>query len=157
LYSTYWQWSDAWVHRALSSGQMRTSFGWSFYLDRPTKERTIRNWPIQSHGAEILRLSCLWASKHGLQLLAPLHDAVLVEAPIDRIKHAVSLLQEVMRRASRVVLNAPRGTFTLRSKATIVRYPDRYSDKRGKFMWSVVMQQLAALGEENERHASAGR
>ena len=157
LYARYWYWSDAWVHRALSSGQTRTNFGWTFYLDRPAKERTLRNWPIQSHGAEILHLTCIWASKYGLKLLAPVHDALLVEAPLDRIEHDVALLQELMRRASRVVLNPTGGNFTLRSDATIVRYPDRYSDKRGKRMWSVVSQQLAALMEVEVRHAAAGR
>jgi DNA polymerase I-like protein with 3'-5' exonuclease and polymerase domains len=156
LYARYWYWSDAWVHRALSSGQMRTNFGWTFYLDRPAKERTLRNWPIQSHGAEILRLTCIWASKYGLKLLAPVHDALLVEAPLDRIEYDVALLQELMRRASRVVLNPTGGNFTLRSDATIVRYPDRYSDMRGKRMWSVVLQQLAALVEVEVRHAAAG-
>jgi hypothetical protein len=85
------------------------------------------------------------------------HDALLVEAPLDRIEHDVALLQELMRRASRVVLNPTGGNFTLRSDATIVRYPDRYSDKRGKRMWSVVSQQLAALMEVEVRHAAAGR
>jgi DNA polymerase-1 len=152
LYGTYWHWSDAWVHRALSSGQMRTNFGWGFYLDRPSKERTLRNWPIQSHGAEILRLTCVWATKRGLQLLAPLHDALLLEAPTDRIEQDVALLQEIMRRGSRIVLNPSGGSFTLRSKAAIVRYPDRYSDKRGVRMWSVVAQQLAlqvSAGDQN--------
>jgi hypothetical protein len=143
LYSTYWHWSEAWVHRALSTGQMRTVFGWTFYLDRPAKERTLRNWPVQSHGAEIMRLACLWASRYGLHLLAPVHDALLIEAPINRIESDVALLQEIMRRSSRIVLG-----FALRSDTTIARYPDRYSDKRGERMWSVVMQQLDEAVEE---------
>ena len=64
---------------ALSSGETRTNFGWTFYLDRPAKERTLRNWPIQSHGAEILHLTCIWGSKYGLKLLAPVHDAELAD------------------------------------------------------------------------------
>ena len=157
LYGTYWAWSDAWVHRALSSGQMRTCYGWAFYLDQPAKERTLRNWPIQSHGAEILHLTCVWATKYGLRLLAPLHDALLLQSSADHIERDVALLQEIMRRSSRVVLNPVGGNFTLRSTAKIVRYPDRYVDPRGERMWSVVMQQLAALSDQNgEHHAATG-
>jgi hypothetical protein len=53
------------------------------------------------------------------------HDAVLIEAPIERIEADVALMQEIMRRASRVVL----GAHELRTDAKIIRYPDRYTDR----------------------------
>lgn len=46
LYAQYWRWSDQWLHRAMSVGQMHTCYGWEFYLDLPADERTVRNWPI---------------------------------------------------------------------------------------------------------------
>jgi hypothetical protein len=53
-------------------------------------------------------------------------------------------MREIMRRASRAVLNRDAtGTYELRTSATIVRYPDRYSDKRGKQMWEEVSALLA--------------
>jgi hypothetical protein len=49
-----------------------------------------------------------------------------------------------MRRASRIVLNPTAdGTLELRTDAKIVRYPDRYSDKRGEQMWARVLELLA--------------
>jgi len=44
-----------------------------------------------------------------------------------------------MGQASDLVL----GGFVLRSDVNIVRYPDRYSDKRGVQMWDRVMRLLA--------------
>ena len=42
------------------------------------------------------------------------------------------LMQEIMRRASRIVLNTTAaGTHELRTDAKIIRYPKRYSDPRG--------------------------
>ncbi len=38
---------------------MRTVFGWTYYLDGQDDERSICNWPIQSHGTEILRIGCM--------------------------------------------------------------------------------------------------
>jgi DNA polymerase I len=154
LFSQYWTWSDQWLHRSLSTGQMRTVFGWTYYLDRETKERTIRNWPVQSHGAEILRIGCILAERHGIALLAPIHDAVLIEAPANRIEAVVARAQDILQRASRIVLN-PRDRrhdlFALRTDATVVRHPDRYTDKRGIRMWTIINQQLAAAKMQRDQ------
>ena len=73
-----------------------------------------------------------------------MHDAVLIEAPIDRIEADVALMQEIMRRASRIVLNANlAGTHELRTDAKIIRYPERYSDPRGGAIWTRVLGLLA--------------
>jgi hypothetical protein len=122
---------------------MRTVFGWTLYLDLPEKELSIRNFPIQAHGAEILRLTCILADKYGLGVCAPIHDALLIESPLSRINQDVALLKDIMRRASRVVLN-PRasGAFVLQADAKIVGYPNRYSDRRGVRMWDLVTGML---------------
>ena len=149
LFAHYWAWSDEWLHRALSTGQMRTVYGWTCYLDLPEKELSIRNFPVQGHGSEVLRLTCILADKYGLALCAPVHDALLLESSLSRIDRDVALLEDIMRRASRVVLN-PRagGDFVLRADAKIVRYPDRYSDRRGERMWDLV---TGMLGEGEGR------
>lgn len=163
LFAEYWQWSDRWLHRALSTASVRTVFGWTHYLgekagpENKTDERSIRNWPIQSHGAEILRMVCILAVRQKIPLCAPIHEAVLIEAPLDRIDVVVAQTQEILRRAWRIVLNPYTGKldgFTLRSDATIVRYPDRYSDKRGERMWAIVNDKLAIINTRRNRHAS---
>jgi DNA polymerase-1 len=84
------------------------------------------------------------AARHGIKLLAPVHDAVLIEAPIERIEADVALMQEIMRRASRIVLNGDAsGMHELRTDAKIIRYPDRYADKRGEDIWTYVLRHLA--------------
>jgi hypothetical protein len=45
---------------------------------------------------------------------------------------------EHMRRASEIVLDG----FPLLTDAVVVKYPDRYSDKRGKDFWSKIMSLL---------------
>jgi DNA polymerase I-like protein with 3'-5' exonuclease and polymerase domains len=143
-FSQYWAWSDDFVQHALQTGIMRTAFGWHCRTGiTEFNERAIRNWPIQSAGAEILRIACILAVRHGIRLLAPIHDAVLIEAPIDRIEADVALMREIMRRASRIVLNRDRtGTHELRTDYTIVRHPDRYSDARGAAVWDWVIELL---------------
>ena len=64
----------------------------------------------------------------------------------------MALLREIMRRASRAVLNsAPGSNLELRTDATIIRYPDRYSDPRGVEVWNRV---LALLAEYREGEAT---
>src|SRR5262249_23571218 len=107
-------------------------------------ERSIANFPVQASAADALRIACIWANRRGLKLLASIHDAILIEAPIERIEHDVGLLREIMRRASQIVLNPTAdGKRELRTDAKIVRYPDRYSDKRGDHMWPRVLELLA--------------
>jgi hypothetical protein len=155
LFAQYWQWSDDWVAHALQTGVMRTVFGWTCRTGiTEFNERSIRNFPVQATGAEILRIACILATRHRIELLAPVHDAVLIEAPIRRIEADVALMQELMRRASRIVLNATiEGTHELRTDAAIVRYPDRYVDKRGAAIWSRVLNLLP----EHQQVAAATR
>jgi hypothetical protein len=145
LFAVYWRWVDDWVARALDTGVMWTPFGWECRTGiTEFNERSIANFPVQASAADALRIACIWANRRGLRLLAPIHDAILIEAPIDRIDHDVALLREIMRRASRIVLNPTAdGTLELRTDAKIVCHPDRYSDKRGEQMWARVLELLA--------------
>lgn len=145
LFSTYWRWTHDWLARALDTGLMWTPLGWECRTGViEFNERSITNFPVQATGADIMRIACIWATRRGLRLCAPIHDAILIEAPIDRIERDAALLQELMRRASRVVLNPTTdGTLELRTDAKIVRYPDRYSDPRGEEIWNDVLALLA--------------
>jgi DNA polymerase I len=156
LFAQYWRWSDDWVQHALQIGVMWTAFGWTHRTGiLEFNERSIRNWPVQATGADILRIACILGSRHGIKLLAPVHDAVLIEAPIERIEAEVALMQEIMRRASRIVLNADAaGAHELRTDAKIIRYPERYSDPRGAAIWERVLELLA--DQENHQWPPRG-
>jgi DNA polymerase-1 len=152
-FAQYWQWSDDYIQHAMQTGRVETAMGWSYNIGivGMINERSVRNWPIQSLGADILRIACILAARHGIKLLAPIHDAVLIEAPIDRIEADVALMQEIMRRASRIVLNkSADGTHELRTDVKIVRYPDRYTDPRGDAIWEHVADLIAAHQKARE-------
>ena len=76
----------------------------------------------------------------------------MIESPIDQIDADVALMRELMRRASRIVLNAePDGPYELRTKADIIRFSDRYSDKRGEQIWLQVLKLLDEHKKQQER------
>jgi DNA polymerase family A len=159
-FAQYWRWSDDWFAEAMRSGIVSTVLGWECHTGiTELNDRSISNWPIQANGAEILRIACIIMQRHGIELLASIHDAVLIEAPIDRIERDVALAREIMRRASRVVLNpTAAGTIELRTDYKIVKHPDCYVDKRGVEMWARALELLAEyerteVGDE-QRQAS---
>jgi hypothetical protein len=140
-YRTFWRWSDGALDHAMLHGELHTVFGWTIYVGPRANPRSLRNFPMQANGAEMLRLACCFATEQGLRVCAPVHDAVLLEAPLNRLETSVEAAQRAMAEASSVVL----GGFSLRSDVKLVRYPERYQDERGSQMWRTVCEALAEL------------
>jgi len=134
-YPQYWKWVDDAVNFAAQKGYLDTVFGWRLQVGDATRSTTIQNFPCQANGAEMLRLACSMAHEAGLAICAPVHDAVLLEAPLETLERDVARLREIMTEAGRIVLDS----FPVRTDAEIVRYPDRYMDKRGEDMWRLVI------------------
>jgi hypothetical protein len=138
-YKRFWEWSDGVEAHALLAGKLQTVYGWQVHLETGKKPnlRSLRNFLVQGNGAEMLRLGCCLATERGVTVVAPVHDAVLIESHIDNISHAVATVQQCLAEASASIL----GGFTLRSDAKVTRYPDRFQDERGA-MWERVMNLL---------------
>ncbi|HTB77317.1 MAG TPA: DNA polymerase, partial [Polyangiaceae bacterium] len=135
----YWAWSDDVAASARLRGRMQTAFGWSIVVGLlDDRERSIRNWPIQSTGAEMLRIACVLAIERGVRVCAPVHDALLIEAPSAEIEGAVATTQAAMREASGIVLDG----FSLRADAKVFAHPERYVDPRGAETWARVFSML---------------
>jgi DNA polymerase I len=139
-YRTFWRWSDASVNVAMLRGIIWTAFGWPLWIGAESNPRSLRNFPMQGNGAEMLRIACCLATERGIEVCAPVHDAVLIMASIDRIEADTAAMRAIMAEASRTVLAG----FELGTDATITRYPHRYSDGRGAVMWDRVCKLIAA-------------
>ena len=137
-YPTFWQWSDSAVNRSFLTCSLDTVFGWGIRVDGKSNPRSLANFPMQGNGAEMLRLACIAATEQGVAVCAPVHDALLIEAPLEKLEAAIWTTQRSMRDASAAVL----GGFELRSDVNIVSYPNRYVDERGAAMWETVMDVL---------------
>ena len=72
-------------------------------------------------------------------------DEALIEAPLDELDSAIERTQYLMKKASQIILFG----FELNSDVKVVRYPDRYMDKRGKVMWNKVTS-LLSLNPQNK-------
>ena len=80
--------------------------------------------------------SCLAA-----KVCAPVHDAILIEAPLDELDQVIEQTKDIMAEASSIVLSG----FRLNSDAKAIRYPDRYMDEQGIKIWNTVTTILDGL------------
>jgi DNA polymerase I len=143
-YRTFWSWSDAAVNSAILTGSLHTVFGWHLHVGEKYNPRSLRNFPMQANGAEMLRLACCLATERGIEVCAPVHDAILICAPINRIEVNIATTRAAMAEASRIVLSG----FELGTDVSITRWPSRYMDPRGRVMWERVvglLQQSATV------------
>ena len=133
------------------NGELHSVFGWPIHAGPDVNPRTMLNFPMQANGAEILRIACCELTEAGIEVCAPIHDAVLIEAAVDDIDRIVFEAQRIMQHAGEVVLSG----FRLRTEAKMVRHPDRYMDERGVGMWQTVMQILDEVRATNLLHREA--
>src|SRR5205823_8362788 len=84
-YPKFWEWSDRVINHVQLMGDYSTRSGWRVRRDRlrlsDHHKRSLRNFPVQSTGADILRLACCLGVERGVKICCPVHDAVLIEAP----------------------------------------------------------------------------
>jgi DNA polymerase I len=138
-YEVFWRWSDAAVDHAMLHGSLHTVFGWHVHVGESVNPRSLRNFPMQANAAEMLRLACCLATERGIEVCAPIHDAVLICAPLDRLDSDIEKIRGIMAEASRIVL----GGFEVGTDVTVVRCPDRFQDPRGAVMWDRVTNLIA--------------
>jgi DNA polymerase-1 len=149
-YRRFWQWSDAALDQAMLLGVIHTVFGWPVHIGERSNPRSLRNFPMQANGAEMLRVACCLATERGIEVCAPVHDALLICAAFDQLETDIAAMRAAMAEASRFVL----GGFELATDVKVVRWPDRYMDPRGVEMWNRVCG-LVSKAEPNKGGLSA--
>jgi hypothetical protein len=77
-------------------------------------------------------------TERGLRVCCPVHDAFLLESPVDEIDATVASAQLAMAEASRIVLDG----YEVKTDVEITRWPDRCTDARGSALWQKICAQL---------------
>jgi DNA polymerase family A len=145
-YRTFWRWSDAALDTAMLTGSLHTVFGWHVHIDKTSNPRSLRNFPMQGNGGEMMRIAACLATERGIEVCAPVHDAFLICAPLERLDEDVAGMCAAMAEASRAVLYG----FELDTDVSVIRWPDRYMHSRGRLMWERVME---LIGRQERRAA----
>ena len=123
---------------------MVTRMGWHMAVpprvdaENGPNTRSLANFPMQSNGSEIMRVAVIMAEEAGIRVIGTIHDALLIEAPVEDIENDVRATSKIWGDASEFVLQ----NFRLRSEADLIVYPDRFYDERGQRMWDTIVRLL---------------
>jgi DNA polymerase I-like protein with 3'-5' exonuclease and polymerase domains len=123
-----WRWMQGAVDHALLTGRIVARFGWAYHVGSDPNPRSLQNWPVQSNASEMMRLAACMLTESGVVVCCPVHDAFMVEGPVDDVQAIVERTQAIMAKASGVVLDG----FELRSDVKIIMPGERYHDERGQ-------------------------
>jgi DNA polymerase I len=163
LFPQFWLWIEWVVNESLATRKIATKMGWTRQLPSK-KERNARkedgaaikkignslqNFPMQSHGAEMLRLALIYATEKGLGVCAPLHDAIFAVAPATAEDWAVATLKECMQRAAVDLIGVK-----VPVEITVIRYPDRYVPTKKPMAEKVWAKMMASLEREESLERS---
>jgi len=146
-YPRYWQWSQAAQDHAMFHGWLQTTYGWRIHVGSNPNPRSLRNFPVQANGAEMLRLGIILAQEGGVQVCAPVHDALLIEASANEIDQAVDASRKAMMQASELVLPG----FPIRVEAKVYDWTTHFSDPRGEVFWKKLWA-LPAVSTVSQLH-----
>jgi len=72
----YFDWIEAQQATTWVRGSTWTRFGWPINVPADPNERSFMNFPLQAHGADILRIVCCELTERGYDVCFPLHDSV---------------------------------------------------------------------------------
>jgi hypothetical protein len=114
-YPTFWTWSDSAVDTAILTGALHTRFGWHLRIGTESNPRSLRNYPMQANGAEMLRIACCLATERGVEVCTPIHDAILIASRLERLDADIAITRAAMAEASRAVLAASNSALMCRS------------------------------------------
>jgi len=162
----FWIWSEWMTNEALATRKISTKFGWCRHLlskkdrdahkadeDRAKKVcNSLQNFPMQSGGAEMLRLACTYAAEMRLEICAPLHDAIFAVAKMENEEKALRDLKSCMDRASQDLIGV-----AVPIEMFVTRYPDRFvpDDKpMAIIVWAKMMKALE-IAEYEAAHSQS--
>jgi hypothetical protein len=150
MYSRFWQWRDKQVQDAMLSRHIESVFGWPLHISSSPNKRSIFNFPMQSGGAEMLRLGAWHLCEAGLVPSMLVHDGILLEV---ETKEQIAQAINIMRAAGRDVCNGFEVDVDIDQ---LLEHGARYADKRpvAQKMWATIMRTLANIGAIPKKKAS---
>lgn len=156
-YRTFWGWSDAQVEAAHAGTPLHSVFGARLWMrGRDYSVNTLRNWAMQTNGADMMRCAAILLTEAGIEVCAPVHDAFLIEGPIERRDDITARTIELMGQASEFVLGA--GHRCRVDVEKLVQWPEAFDvppplrPGERPTMWHIVQDQIERL---EARHAGA--
>jgi len=141
----FWQWRENAVRCAMLDRRIESRYGWPLHLSTSPNKRTLFNFPMQSGGAEMLRLATVHLCAAGIVPVMLVHDGILFDLAAKDAAEQIEHAKEIMRQAGRDVCN---GIEVGVDVDQLLTGGARYVDKRdmAKNMWATIMLALEDVG-----------
>jgi DNA polymerase-1 len=107
--------------------------------------RTIKNFPCQATGAEILRVACILLVENNIKIIAPIHDVILIKCDEEEADEIILKAQKLMTEASTMVLGPGN---SIKTETNVIKYPDRYFDPRRVETWNRILRIIDEIKTE---------
>ena len=133
IYHRFWKWSDSTASTAAADRLLETAFGLVYQPGADFEPRTARNFLLQASGSDMLRVAVLLLAEKGIEVIATVHDSVMVECDTRDVEEIERVAVECMREASRITLW---NRLEVRTDITRVDYPYHYQDEKGRAYWT---------------------
>jgi hypothetical protein len=140
-YPRFWQWRANKVQIAMLERRIESVFGWPLRITTSPNQRTLYNFPMQSGGAEMLRLAAWRLCEAGIVPSMLIHDGILLEVTH---QEQIELAKQIMRAAARDTCDG----FEIGVDVDqILVGGARYRDKRpmAAKMWNTITHTLQAV------------
>lgn len=102
-YPVYMAWKEETLHRYEDQGYLQLSDGWTIWGDNDNP-RSVTNFMVQGEGAVILRESVRLAQQAGLDVLATVHDSIVIECDSRTAPGSTGELQRCMAKGFETVM-----------------------------------------------------
>ena len=146
VFPQYWEWLTKVENIYQSRIPICTRDGWYLFCDNPSIP-SVTNCPVQGNGAAILRRGIFHCHNAGLEVIAPLHDAIYVEHNEKQTKEIRECLSACMDKAVEDIL---RGAVQIRGDEKTLTSRDVWVEKKGKAIYEslkeFISDETAMLG-----------
>lgn len=132
-YPTYWSWRRAIVDEVMCGGTLNTRYGWNRKAKPKDSANSIANFLVQAAGGEILRAAVIALEEAGHRVVAPVHDALLIEMDLDGWEEELAEIRHLMEEAAMAVT----GGLRIPTDVELVSPLENYLDKRGAEFWQI--------------------
>lgn len=150
VFRTYHQWSASAVNIARAHGRIATFDGWSVPVLRDWTDMRLKNFPLQAAGAAILRRVCHALEAADIPVIAPVHDAVLIELDDDKMAETMDRARTIMvDQANDIIIGCSLiDGFSFRVDSRVVQYPEVFiddSDDDAPAIWQTILDTIEAV------------
>jgi hypothetical protein len=154
-YPVFWKARADAVVQAMLERRVESMYGWPLRLTTSPNKRTLYNFPMQSGGAEMLRLAAWRLCEAGVVPIMLIHDGILFE---ETDPEKIELAREIMLQAGRDVCEGFEIGVDTDQYLVGADFAGgaRYNDKRemAKKLWSTIMDTLERIGAVPKRSAA---